>query len=147
MQHPRPQLGQVRPRALLVSQARNGKQHAHHLGQAYANHGQRGGAQKQQLQGRRTRHTAGFAADGGKGKHVEAQPVPSQPSPGLGMKGLLLLKWLVWHCALADQPWAVRPQASTLVPASELAVEVVECDECLSHPDDYGHKVNDLTCV
>jgi hypothetical protein len=29
MQHPRPQLGQVRPRALLyVSKARNGKQHA-----------------------------------------------------------------------------------------------------------------------
>jgi hypothetical protein len=31
MQQPRPQLGQVRPRALLyVSQARNGKQHAPH---------------------------------------------------------------------------------------------------------------------
>jgi hypothetical protein len=50
------------------------------------------------------RHTAGFAVDGGKGKHVEAQPVTSQPSPGLGIEGLLVLKWFVRHCALADQP-------------------------------------------
>jgi hypothetical protein len=75
------------------------------------------------------RHTVAlFAADGGKGKHVEAQPVPSQPSPGLWMEGLLLLKWLVWHCALTDQPWAVRPQAAPLVPASQSAVEVEKSD-------------------
>jgi hypothetical protein len=72
------------------------------------------------------RHTAGFAADGGKSKLVGSQPVPSQPSPGLGMKGLLLLKWLVRCCALADRPWAECPQAAPLVLASESAVEVDE---------------------
>jgi hypothetical protein len=84
------------------------------------------------------RHTAGFAADGGKVKHVEAPPVPSQLSPGLGMEGLLLPKWLVRHCALADQAWAVRPQAAPLVPASESAVEVEEGDLGHAAPADKG---------
>jgi hypothetical protein len=84
------------------------------------------------------RHTAGFAADGGKGKHVEAQPVPTQPSPGLGMEGLMLLKWLVRHCALADQARAVRPQAAPLVPASKSAVEVEEGDLGYAAPADKG---------
>jgi hypothetical protein len=47
-------------------------------------------------------------------------------SPGLGMEGLVLLKWLVRHCAVADQAWAVRPLTTPLVPASELPVEVKE---------------------
>jgi hypothetical protein len=75
---------------------------SHKLGRACADHGQWGVAQKQQLQVRGIQHTAGFAADGEKVKHVEAQPVPSQPSPGLSMEGLLLLKWLVRHCTLAE---------------------------------------------
>jgi hypothetical protein len=86
------------------------------------------------------RHTAGFAADGGKDKHVEAQPVSTQPSPGLGIEieGLLLLKWLVQCCALANQPWAARPQAVPLVLASESAVEVEEGDMGHAAPSDKG---------
>jgi hypothetical protein len=84
------------------------------------------------------RHTAGFAADEGTGKHVEAQPVPTQPSPGLGLEGLLLLKWLVQCCALADQPWAARPQAAPLLLASESAVEVEEGDMGHAAPADKG---------
>jgi hypothetical protein len=54
------------------------------------------------------------------------------------MEGLLLLKWLVRHCALADQPWAVRPQAAPLVRASDLAVELEEGDMRHGAPADKG---------
>jgi hypothetical protein len=54
------------------------------------------------------------------------------------MEGLLLLKWLVRHCALVDQARAVRPQAAPLVPASESAVEVEEGDLGHAAPVDKG---------
>jgi hypothetical protein len=86
------------------------------------------------------RHTAGFAADGGEGKNVEAQPVLTQPSSGLGMEGLLLLKWfvLVQHSALADQPQAVRSLADPLVLASKSQVEVEESGIGHAAPADKG---------
>jgi hypothetical protein len=71
-------------------------------------------------------------------KHVEAQPVPAQPCPGLGMEGLLLRKWFVQCCALVDQPWAARPKAAPLALASKSAVEVEEGDMGLAAPADKG---------
>jgi hypothetical protein len=54
------------------------------------------------------------------------------------MEGLLLLKWLVQCCALADQPWAARHQAIPLVLASESVVELEEGDMGHAAPADKG---------
>jgi hypothetical protein len=50
----------------------------------------------------------------------------------------MLLKWLVRHCAPADQPWAVFPLAAPLVPARESPVEVGERDMGHAAPADKG---------
>jgi hypothetical protein len=115
----RTQLGQVRPRTLLqVTQARTASSTLFSAPTGVSMCLSREEPSNSTLQVCGTRHSTGFATDGGKSRRVGAPQVPPQPSPELGMDGPLPPKWLVHHCTLAHQPLDVRSQAAPTVPVS-----------------------------